>query len=246
MRGREYSPRCALVLITIQFGFRSLLLDNSGTGIEVICLLTIPISPRPSYKKTRFPLNQPRYVQDQEPSVQFSNIKHFQYTRYPYSTIEPIVRPASLCTSPHSTTIQKDPLNNLVCRIVKPHTKTQTTMRYFSAILLALLGVFVNLSMAAECYSQSGASNCLTRDRLWGVIEDYCDGKWDDKCHNFKDYDEHDFREGFIGSIGKFPSKGACIEAARSIVNQCYGYRNGGSWTYVGASINISFCPWAH
>ena len=117
-------------------------------------------------------------------------------------------------------------------------------MRYFSAILLAVLGVFINISFAAECYYQSHAYNCLSRDALMRAIEDYCDDKWNDDCHEFKKYDEYR-NKGYIGSIGEFPSKQACISAAQNIVNECYGVKNGGSWTYNDASINISFCPWA-
>ena len=47
-----------------------------------------------------------------------------------------------------------------------------------------------------------------------------------------------------IGKIGVFPNAATCIEAYNQIVNQCFGQRNGGSWTWGGVSLNINFCQW--
>ncbi|KAK2858549.1 hypothetical protein FQN49_004620 [Arthroderma sp. PD_2] len=114
-------------------------------------------------------------------------------------------------------------------------------MHFLSALAATLAAV--STTFAAECHSQSGGSSCLSKDGAASAVSKFCNTYWDDTSTNWRKYTT-DNGVGYIGQIGRFPSRQECEDAGNQIINQCHGKKDGGSWTYKKASINFKYCEW--
>jgi hypothetical protein len=116
-------------------------------------------------------------------------------------------------------------------------------MRLPLTVVLSILGCSY-LSQAAECYAQSGGPNCVAKAPLLAFGNGWCNANFDALQGGWSQFPDPAGKIADIGKIGVFPNAATCIEAYTQIVNQCFGQRNGGSWTWGGVSLNINFCQW--
>ncbi|EEQ89341.1 uncharacterized protein BDCG_04461 [Blastomyces dermatitidis ER-3] len=107
--------------------------------------------------------------------------------------------------------------------------------------LIALLS-FGSNALAAECYSRSGGYPCATLDEAMNAFSYYCANYYDKPCHEFVKITYKG--TVWVGHVGAFNNPSDCFEAGRQIVYECYGKKDGGSWTSNQKSINVNYCQW--
>ncbi|KOS17735.1 hypothetical protein ESCO_002467 [Escovopsis weberi] len=108
-----------------------------------------------------------------------------------------------------------------------------------SLLLLAPLA-----ARAAECYAQSNGSNCVDLTQLKAHQYAWCSVNWNYYHGDFIGFTDSNGHTAWIGKIGNFQSEADCEFSYNSIIETCFGSRNGGSWTAGGVSLNIDFCDW--
>lgn len=116
-------------------------------------------------------------------------------------------------------------------------------MHFFSTITVALVALSTG-AYAAECHAQSGGRRCLSRSDANTAVDQFCGAHWGGRCTDWQQFRGSDGSVGYIGQVGRFLSREQCVDAGRSIINECHGKKDGGSWTFNSASINIKYCDW--
>ncbi|KAF7507648.1 hypothetical protein GJ744_010201 [Endocarpon pusillum] len=111
-------------------------------------------------------------------------------------------------------------------------------MHLSTLLFVPVTAYLASTALAAECYDQGGSGTCGTRDDLYSAREDYCNNNWGGGT---KVYWGSNFWE-FTFSGNSIPSQQLCWDSTENIINQCLGYRNGGSYSLNGWSMNINFC----
>ena len=117
-------------------------------------------------------------------------------------------------------------------------------MRLLDIALVASLAL-ASTAFGAECFAQSGGSSCLSKDAMTFVVQQHCAAHWQEPSTTYITWGNA-AGTGHIGHIGAWGSPDECVQAGTSVVDQCHGQRDGGSWTFDGKSISVSFCLWAN
>ncbi|KAJ5833632.1 hypothetical protein N7474_001943 [Penicillium riverlandense] len=114
-------------------------------------------------------------------------------------------------------------------------------MLFISTVIT--LAAVISPAFAAECYYQSGGTNCVNKAELQNHARRWCDVHYSLIDGNWDEFHDSQGNTALLGKIGNFESSADCQAAYANIISECYGTKNGGSWTYL-ASLNIDFCSW--
>ncbi|KAL7284810.1 hypothetical protein ACG7TL_002120 [Trametes sanguinea] len=108
------------------------------------------------------------------------------------------------------------------------------------AALAATLAAIAPSSLAATCYSAGGCQECESRDSIASARQAFC-GSSDWNHSNTLNW-------GWarITLNGRFATQQECYDGFENIIDQCYGKKDGGKYTYDyngdSASLDVDFC----
>ncbi|KAK8129019.1 Extracellular dipeptidyl-peptidase dpp4 [Apiospora sp. TS-2023a] len=108
-----------------------------------------------------------------------------------------------------------------------------------STVFLPITALLASTAYGAECYAQNGATACLTRAELNSARADYCGNNNYQLC-GAKTYTGQYGKASFAGvNVG---TQQECWDETIDIINQCFGKKNGGSFSSGSGNVNINFC----
>ncbi|KAI0816841.1 hypothetical protein BC628DRAFT_1334213 [Trametes gibbosa] len=103
--------------------------------------------------------------------------------------------------------------------------------------LVAAFALAVPFTFAADCYSKGDCHDqCEDRNSWFVAREALCDG--DGWTHP----GAQSWGWGHITLNGQFDTQQECWDGFEQIIDQCLGHRNGGSYNFNSASLDVSFC----
>ncbi|KLJ13141.1 hypothetical protein EMPG_11924 [Blastomyces silverae] len=115
-------------------------------------------------------------------------------------------------------------------------------MRFSVPAFIALLS-FGSNALAAECYNRAGGYPCATVNAVQNALASYCANFYNLPCKPFTAYTALG-PAVWIAHVGPFKDEFECYYAGHEILQQCYGVKDGGSWTSNRKSINVNYCKW--
>lgn len=107
------------------------------------------------------------------------------------------------------------------------------------SLSLSLLSI-TSTTLAAECFSQTGASNCASRNGLYTMREAYCKDFWQYPGIAWQGADGSNVAQLTHTTI--FGAQQDCWDAYENIIVECLGKANGGSWTKDANTAVMDFC----
>ncbi|KAI0816931.1 hypothetical protein BC628DRAFT_1342476 [Trametes gibbosa] len=106
------------------------------------------------------------------------------------------------------------------------------------ATLAAALVAAAPGALAATCYSQSGCPRCETQESMEDARVAF--------CPSFDHSSSTTWGLGRITLNGRFFSEQECLDGFENIIEQCYGHRDGGHYSYDfngdSATLDVDFC----
>ncbi|KAI0658163.1 hypothetical protein C8Q70DRAFT_1107075 [Cubamyces menziesii] len=130
------------------------------------------------------------------------------------------------------------------------HQSLQTTYFFFAFIMQFNFGAFATLAaalaavapsaLAASCYSSSGCKQCESESSVYAARQQFCGS--DDWSHS----SSISWGWAHVTLDGRFYSQQECWDGFENIIEQCYGHKNGGIYTYDyngdSARLDVNFC----
>ncbi|KAI0324095.1 hypothetical protein GY45DRAFT_1331907 [Cubamyces sp. BRFM 1775] len=113
---------------------------------------------------------------------------------------------------------------------------------HFSAVLVtaALAASATTTTLAVACYNATECFACESRSSISNAAQVFCGGdKW-------KDNEFLPWGNAQVTMEGSLDSQQTCLDGFADIVDQCYGFRDGGIFTYKAeghdARLDVNFC----
>ncbi|KAI0324300.1 hypothetical protein GY45DRAFT_429947 [Cubamyces sp. BRFM 1775] len=116
-------------------------------------------------------------------------------------------------------------------------------MQLKSATFATLAATFATIApsaLAASCYSQSGCPNCESKSSVFSARQSFCGG--DDWSHS----SSLSWGWAHVTLDGEFATQQECWDGFEQIIDQCYGPKDGGVYTFDfngdSARLDVGFC----
>ncbi|KAK7926556.1 hypothetical protein PG985_003554 [Apiospora marii] len=100
---------------------------------------------------------------------------------------------------------------------------------HFSTSLLPIAALLASKAYGAECYAQDGGPRCVTRDEIYNARQDYCGNNLWQQCGSKKYTGINGYRSS-IAAVN-VPAQKQCYDGINDVIVQCFGKRNGGSFS---------------
>ncbi|KAH9854715.1 hypothetical protein C2E23DRAFT_726111 [Lenzites betulinus] len=108
------------------------------------------------------------------------------------------------------------------------------------ATLAAAIVTLVPSAFAATCYSASGCRTCETQSSMENAKQTFCGGS------DWSQPSSMDWGDARVILSGRFFSQQECFDGFENIIEDCYGKKDGGVYTYSyngdDARLDVDFC----
>ncbi|KAI9056702.1 hypothetical protein FKP32DRAFT_1598890 [Trametes sanguinea] len=115
----------------------------------------------------------------------------------------------------------------------------QFKLAFFAAVA-ATLAAIAPSALAASCYSQSGCGQCESRDSVFSARQAFCGGS------DWQHSSSLSWGWAHVTLDGEFATQQECWDGFEQIIDQCYGSKDGGVYTFDfngdSARLDVGFC----
>lgn len=108
------------------------------------------------------------------------------------------------------------------------------------ATLAAVIGAALPSALATACYNAGGCQQCETETSMYDARQSFCGS------NDWKGSTSVGWGWGRVTLDGSFATSQQCFDGFNSIIQTCYGKKDGGIYTYEynghNARLDVNFC----